>query len=498
MKKTKWYRVLVLSVLFCSAERVSGQFVYSSIGEYTSVSGNGALVRVDHTNNFHVTSQNNERNCSRFVVDDGESVRYFSTTTYLPNPMMSPMLPLNSGYIVNAMEIVGTKCWFAGTHWWETGVVLFEFGPGGAPYMEVDRCGFIGQFDVTDVIAGSGDYKTMDISGTYEINRMVAYTGGVAAVGTTESGESRVVELREVGSGQWSYDVGRSENLEEIFMDVTNAGGKIVTLSRYTDPVHIMYYKFRFGLRYASLGGVASSQSQYVYDTYYAFSDPRAAFAGVDPIYVNYTKREDEILVSYLGKWNNPSNSLKGELIMYRIPVAGGVVAEVLSGVNNVKCTELKEVRVGNVLSQDVNLSLLAEDVYGNSVLRFPYIYRNGIRYDTAYYVASPFLESLCPFNSTNVGFDVAAAGRYLSPYSKLVTIREYSIHSRLDYANLHDCFQIRDGRFHSMGASLFTPQVLNESVIKIKSVRRSPALNPFRSSPVVKIMRCENGNEIQ
>ena len=498
MKKTKWYRVLVLSVLFCSAERVSGQFVYSSIGEYTSVSGNGALVRVDHTNNFHVTSQNSEHNCSRFVVDDGETVRYFSTTTYVSNPMMSPMLPLNSGYIVNAMEIVGTKCWFAGTHWWETGEILFAFGPGGAPYMEIEHCGFIGQFDVADVIAGSGSYKTIDIPDIYEISRMVAHTAGVAAVGMTESGESRVVELLELGTGQWSYDVGKSENSEEVFMDVTNAGGKIVTLSRYKNPVHVMYYKYMFGLRYAPLGGIASSQSQYVYDTYDAFSDPRAAFVGVDPIYVNHTKRGDEILVSYLGKWNNPSNSLEGELIFYRIPVAGGVVAEVLSGVNNVKCTELKEVRLDNALSQYANIALLAEDVYGNSVLRFPYLYGNGIRYDTAYYVSSPVVESLCPFSSTNIGFDVAAVGRHAATFSKLVTIREYSIHSRLDYENLHDCFQTRIGRFHSRYASVFSPQVLNKSVVKIQSARRLPTLKSFRSSLAVKKKKCENGNEIQ
>lgn len=137
MKKTEWYRVLFFFALFCCGERVSGQFAYSSISEYSSVSGQDALVRVDHTNSF-----------------------------YVPNPMMSPLLPTNSGYIVKAMEIVGTKCWFAGTHWWETGEILFEFGQGGAPYMEVEHCGFIGQFDVADVIAGSGDYKTMDISGT--------------------------------------------------------------------------------------------------------------------------------------------------------------------------------------------------------------------------------------------------------------------------------------------------------------------------------------------
>lgn len=497
MKKTKWYRVLVLSVLFCCGERVSGQFAHSSISEYSSVSGQDALVRVDHTNSFYVTSQNSVHNCSRFVVDDGEVVRYFSTTNYVPNPMMSPLLPTNSGYIVKAMEIVGTKCWFAGTHWWETGEILFEFGQGGAPYMEVEHCGFIGQFDVADVIAGSGSYKTIDIPDIYEISRMVAHTAGVAAVGTTESGESRVVELLELGTGQWSYDVGKSENSEEVFMDVTNAGGKIVTLSRYKNPVHVMYYKYMFGLRYAPLGGIASSQSQYVYDTYDAFSDPRAAFAGVKPMYVNYTKRENEILVSYLGNWNSPSNSLLGELIMYRIPVAGGAVGEVLWGVNNVKCTELKEVRFDNALSQYANLSLLAEDVYGNSVLRFPYLNGNGIQYDTAYYVSSPVVESLCPFSSTNIGFDVAAAGRYLAPQSKLVTIREYSIHSRLDYENLHDCFQTRVGHFQSRYASIFTPQILNKSVIKIQSVRRFPVLKSFQSSPMVKKKRCENGNEI-
>ncbi len=317
---------LLLLALACSPG-VGAQFSNNSIDCNHSVVGDRTLIRMDHSREYIVTCSHTENDCSKFSVSTTDITKHFTTTNYIPNPHFSPYAPLNQGYVVKDMRIVGTTCWFVGVHWWETGNVVYGFGFGSPGEWEVKYGGFVGRFDVRDVVNGSGQYEILTIPGTRELTRLAAYSGGITAVGKNMFGVSKLVELEYYSSGQSRFSVGQSSYAEEVFMDVVNASGRIVVLSRFNNPSHYMYYRHYFGLRYGNIGNFFNTHNNnlYCYDNYYPFPDASASFAGLDPIFLNYTNSGNEVLVSYLGT----TGPLNGELIMYRIPSEGVRPAEV-------------------------------------------------------------------------------------------------------------------------------------------------------------------------
>lgn len=98
-------------------------------------------------------------------------------------------------------------------------------------------------------------------------------------------------------------------------MDIVVENGKFVALSRFNNPAHFMFYRYKFGLRYLPQNSYDwSSSTLYCYDMYDAIAND-ASFTSVAPISLSASGM-GSVAVSYVGTYNEPGyNSLNGHAI---------------------------------------------------------------------------------------------------------------------------------------------------------------------------------------
>lgn len=318
------FRVAAFVALFAYSPWATGQ-TFSSITRLTNCSGDRTIVRSNQLLQT-VTCYHDSHNCSSFIVS-GNPSKKFATSTYTVPSGTIPYPVSNEGYIVKDMEILDGVCWFCGEKWNETGNMLYTLE--GLSYPEILHDGFVGRFNLADVLSGSGNFEIMTIPNTTELTHLAVYQGGITAIGESKEYPfySCVVELQET-SFPSSYLVTKTNPAcsMEVFMDVTHAGNKVVTLSRYNaTPTDSSYYKYRFGLRYGTpsyYGYTANTLYNYKTNKVFLPADI-GRFYGLTPIFLTHTNNGNGVVVSYLGGGVEGVDFYCGRLLMAHIASIG-------------------------------------------------------------------------------------------------------------------------------------------------------------------------------
>ena len=467
---------------------VSAQAFFSQIDRYDSLQGKNTLVGRDYNSSYLVTV-GHKQDYSFFIVSDGTSEKYFYTN--LGANQVPTFVQGSWSYHITDMEIEGSTCWFCGYKWYVTGRIIYTLE--GAT-LEVRNTGIVGRFDMADVISGGGNYNVIEIDTVERLDKMTVYVDGMTAVGKTKAGGACVVELKKNLTGTVTYKVGRSANVNEVFMDVVNANGRIVTLSRYKQPnaEYGYYFSLRYGNPYNFLntGSVA-----YCYSTYDFFPDDRARFTGVTPMCLSYPNRNHEVVVSCLGTYNlQNGNSLKGHFIAYHILAEGNKTVYALFNQEISSYTALREVRFNYPSSQYQNMSVLLEN-NDFSVVRFPYLRMNYfLDDDTILQVDNPRIESIMPHDGSSASpCWVDMSGYYPNDFSRIAHVLEYGIHNHLDLWNTMNCFSLETGVFHTIEAAT-TALNKSDGLVVVRSKTAIFPFRPFLSYNVAPVAHCIDG----
>lgn len=402
-------KTIFFAMLVCGPS-VSGQS-FSSMEKLLNCTGAESFLRKNNTM-YTVICYHDNHNCSSFVVEGLPSNKKFATSTYASEPSQNLN---NYGYIVKDMELLDGVCWFCGEKWAETGRMLYTLE--GLAYPEVTHYGFIGRFNMADVTSGSGNFEIMIIPGTGTMTHLAVYTGGVTAIGQILDFPytSYVVELQET-SFPGGYIVGKyaSTREDEVFMDVARAGGKVVTLSRFNDPIDNAFYSFSFGLRYGTATNYANTANTlYQYKTNKIFFPANIGqFYGLTPIFLTYSNIGNGVVVSYLGGGDPSNHYYSGHLLMANIPSEGANTVNCRINYDMDRYSQIKEVHFNNNHLQGSRMAILVEDNSGNSTFRFPRW--DTSNRDTILYTNNANLESFTYYYSGN-DFSILGTGNNTS-----------------------------------------------------------------------------------
>ena len=477
------YIATLLTILACGP-RVAGQS-FSSVTKYNNCTGDKTLIRKNQTS-YTVTCYHDEHNCSSFIVES-QIRRKFATTSYSNNGQ-TPLAP-QTGYIVRDMELLDGVCWFCGEKWVETGQMLYTLE--GLAYPEVLHYGFIGRFNMADVIAGNGNYETMVISGTEVLTALAVYVSGVTAIGGAidHPYSSCVVELQETSfPGSYLVTTEVSSNSEEVFMDVTCAGGKVITLSRFNNPANSSYYNYRFGLRYGTPSSFTyTANTLYCYNTSLLFSIPDAGkFYNLSPIFLCKTNNGKGVVVSHLGEGSANTNIYSGHLMLYHIGSEGATSVEVKNNYDMDVYSEIKEITFNVPFNTYSKMAILLD---GNT-LRFP-LWASNYNYDTVMYTNDYNLASMVYYYAQSGLFDISGVG--YDSTNKIVRLYQ-NVNSDWPTWNSMTCMQTKWGQFSgNLKNNCLETINQNMNIITAKGVTFSSF--PFTSSWVTTQQTCVDGN---
>lgn len=493
MKKMLCIRLLpffLLAGLVVGPERAACQ--NSEVYKYTQSVGDSVLIRTNQARSYRVISFHDSHKCSSFIVDNNTTRRGFATTSY--NTAPTPGC-LHKGYVVKDMAVLGTTCWFCGYEWIETGRTLYTLE--GLQYPEVLHYGYVGRFNVVDVINQVGTFEVMRFADTRVLTSLAVYDGGLSAVGQLLNfNKTCFLEMKENSSGTGVYHcrIDSSSYHEEEFMDVVWAGGKVVTLSRFDNPQHVMFYKYRFGLRYGSpLDFTNTSTKIYCYDVSSMTANMTdGCFDGLKPVRLAYANCNNEVIVSYLGsKAGNINNPFAGKVLSYRVPSEGSNTVMYSYSQGSGVYSELKDVRYSVPTGNTSLVSFLLEDSLGQSVIRYPNLSQTGTRYDTIIYTDVYNLESVMPLNSGNF-MSIYAAGNNAT--KNIVEVREFEVNNYLSIWPQYNCLSVGYGEWKVfIRTNTDSPRI--ETMIVISEENRTFSQKNYIKTNGYRGMICENGD---
>lgn len=409
----KLKQLALLMIMMGMVATASAQ--YSKTHKYTTMAGNRVLTRIDDSGNYQVVCGHTTENHSFFIVNNSTTSKTFYTT-----PHHGSIVPLGAdyGYIVHDMQMFGTEVWCCGTYWHETGNMIYTIF--GTSYPEKEYKGFVGHFSASNIALGAGGVNMAPIDSTYEFNKIAVVAGRVAAVGNTDEGSGTCLLdlLYYTNSASYNaklYKPTSDSHGDEVLMDIVTENGKFVTLSRFDNPSHFMFYRYRFGLRYLPLNSYDwSSSTMYCYDVYDAISN-YASFTSVGPIMLSASGM-GSVAVSYVGTYDAPNpNSLKGHAISCIVGAEGASTMRVSYNGDPLRYTTIKEAKYAKPYSGNNDLVLLLEDSAGNSALRFPMLTGSGLYTRPTYDTPSPKVTSIAPQKGSAYNINLYGAGYYTS-----------------------------------------------------------------------------------
>lgn len=438
-----------------------------------------------------------------FIVRDGYTTRTFDLPL-APGSGAGQVGSASYGHTVHDMQIYGSTCWFCGKRWNR----IYEFGmpayPGAPiPIIEsVDSLPYVGKFDIAGAVAGTAVVKIMYFptsDNLMRLNRLATTGDGVVMIGEQGSAHNTVlVELTENTTNN-TYKIIQSSFSEEVFMDLVRTGNKVVTLSRFNNPIHTGFYNYTFGLRYGTPNSfVSTGNTMYGYDTYYPFCDTRAKFTGVDPIILsnvnNSINLTNAVTVSFV---STSATAYVGQLISYHIASQGAMPTDVLWTAGKDYYTKIKDAKFNKPLTFNTFMAVLLEDNNGNSVLRFPYLNVGNTSYsDTILYAADPKLESLAPFQYMSNSFETYAAGYYALDYSKISFLEEYELHDHFNPSNPATCFSVKLGTIHSIPSEYYPSTMTDKPLVVVSTKTGVFEQNTISATVLESIFDCQRSRE--
>lgn len=426
----------LLPLLIAVGLSVTGQNGF--IDQYGNVKGTHVLVRTAPTGFYNISCSHSNHDVSTFVTEINGSSYRCSTSTYVEDNGLSPFPVKNKGYHISDMQLDDSVCWVCGYVWQETGEWVFN--QQGLGYKEILRKGFIGRFNAVKVAQTTSDFfRYVTVDSVASLDRLALTSGGAVAIGRAHDSTSRVVELAESTNNGYTLKCARSNDPQEVFMDVVRAGDRVVTLSRYNNPSHYMYYHYYFGLRYGTLSNfISTANGVYAYDTYFFYNDSRFFFTGLDPIFLSATGSGNGVTVSCLAS-NENVPATNGHFMIYNVTGQGSTTTNKIF-YNSDTCT-YRRLWDSDCPSSNFT-TLLLEDSIGRSVLRFVQLSFNPNNPQSQYALrlASPRLESLCGYMGNTSSYNLSVAGRYPSEQNKTAYLREKGLPGRLPYWNGNNC----------------------------------------------------------
>ena len=283
---------------------------------YPTLKGDGIISRVTNNGQYGITCYTSTHNISSFVVTNGNISINYPTSNYVVSNPFDPNPTLNHGYSIRDMKIVGDTCWICGTYWRETG--QWKYNMQGLLYWEILYDGFVGYVLLSDMINQSCPVKYISVPFVQYLNKLIVYQDKIAAIGEYETDEGRFVEITRLNDAQWNFTVGQTTCSEEQFKGITYTGGKVIVLSRFNDPLHVMYYKHGIGLRYGTLGSfLSTSQKIYCYSTRDADGTSDFDFWPTAPLIFDKANTTGSVVVGYICNPTEPMDQYRGRLVYY-------------------------------------------------------------------------------------------------------------------------------------------------------------------------------------
>lgn len=427
----RYFYCFFVFVLFLPLS-VKGQTGF--LDTYSALKGNRIISRVSSNGQYRMTCYHTNHNIANFVVTDGSVCYNYPSSNYVPNTPFSPNPVLNSGYIIRDMKIKGDTCWICGSYWRDTGEWIFNIQ--GQAYMEVLYNGFVGYLLMSAMTQqGSCPIWYITVPGTQYLNKMVLTPQGIAAIGEYGSDRRFFVELTRNSSSLWSYKVGESSYSEEVFRDITYAGGKIVVLSRFDNPQHYMYYTNGLGLRYGTPGSfISTGQHLYCYFTSYITGISDLDFDPEEPIIFDKTYVGEGVAVGYICNPLAPVSSYRGRLVFFIVDAENDHYPECVVSNNNQKYET-----VIDISSIDQNRrAVLLRDSLGNSVYRFSQF--QNCTFEKILSLTGPQKMSVSSFASPYNDMGFFSGGHFASMQNKISCLYEPQILSRINSWNANNC----------------------------------------------------------
>lgn len=458
----------------------------SIVKQYTALAGDSVLIRTD--NSIFVTCCNTTDMRSCFVVDNGTTCRQFFTTQ-----VPSGIYITDSGYVVKDMQLVNGVCWFAGYKWFDTGQPVYT--PGGEAYNLITYTAFVGKFNTADVLSGSGNYGIIEISGMHHIERLAVIGNNVTAIGVKANGVRQLVDLKKIFL---SYTVRIEESTlsQEVFMDVVAAGDKIVLLSRFSTPGSTELEKY-FGLRYSSAGAMYGNSALHRYDVSTAYNS-YLTFPSVHPIRLAATNNGNGVVVGYVAQYYDlPSgNPLYNKFALFHVATENDDSTEVIINSDGEKYTDIADIRFNKPVNDNTHMALLLASGSSYRYLRFPPLSFSSPTTDDIFYINSPFIQSIAPYQTASTGLELAATGHYypgITPYAMEVKEEGILNHSGTFYTQ--NCFQISEGEL-SMNNVYSKKDDLTHSLNTLSAQQSVRFTNhSYTSSIVSRTTTCVDGN---
>lgn len=424
-------KLCIITVFFLSTPLSWCQTGYLDC--YPTLKGDGIISRVTNDGQYGITCYTSTHNISSFVVTNGNISINYPTSNYVASNPFDPTPTLNHGYSIRDMKIVGDTCWICGTYWRETG--QWKYNMQGLLYWEILYDGFVGYVLLSDMINQSCPVKYISVPFVQYLNKLIVYQDKIAAIGEYETDEGRFVEITRLNDAQWNFSVGKTTCSEEQFKGITYTGGKVVVLSRFNDPLHVMYYKHGIGLRYGTLGSfLSTSQKIYCYSTRDADGTSDFDFWPTAPLIFDKANTTGSVVVGYICNPTEPMDQYRGRLVYYYFNYENDHHPVCIYNNDNKRYSSIKDF---SYHGSDQTVALL-EDSVGNSVFRFSML-QNG-SYEKSLTLAGPQMMSVGTYTSSFFDMGIYAGGNYCNSQNKLSCLHEPLIFARTNSWNSENC----------------------------------------------------------
>ena len=407
---------------------------------FNDIKGEHVLTAAHNKSKYFVTCSHTDDNRSCFLVENvvtGARKKFYTTAHVEPS-----MFYTCSGYIVNEMEIDNDyNCWFCGSKWVRTG--QYVYNTQGLLVPDTVRYGYIGRFDLFEVMNGSGNLEIMTIGNSFNLEHFTLTDDG-----SLYATEEMMIYKIQPNSAGYSVDKGfightnQNGSLVCRFMDVVCSGDTVITLALCVDSNHFFHYHDMFFLNYGTRSNFFAGNNTYPYDTYDAYNDRRARRWTNAPVFLTKTNKGCGVVVSYITENTDyPLHDFPGKLIMFHFPEELTEPTEIIHNDDTDVYVRIKDIKSSDSSLGKSFMAVLLEDSYGKSVVRFPRVGTGALFLnDTIRKVQYPKYESIVPFRNpdSEPGNNPSAtvAGYYPLNQNRVARNTKYNIrveNTRLD-----------------------------------------------------------------
>lgn len=401
---------------------------------YNSVTGTNVISRQNNLNNIIVVCSHKNGIEAEFTVSN----KNLKTTI---GPYTGLTGDERDGYIVESMEVVDSICYFCGKKWHEQLVPIYTMEGYISYEPEYSYKGFIGKFNINDILSGGTSFKEMSFNNISELSKLTYSGGNITAIGENTNNISIVLELRQQ-LGWWFYRIGTSPRSDEVFMDIVSCNSETVMATRFDGSLSSTMLERNIGLRYGSKSNYCGSCTYlYCYDVCDIFTSNGLKSYYVSPVLLSWNHVGNTVFVSSLGQQYHWAN----RPYMFRVNRKGEDTIRYQFTSDSYRYSKINEVRFRNAPNPNNQMVLLMESTSGKSTFRFPqWNSPVGTVSDTIVDDDTLKFQSIHPFyNSIYLSL---LAGGFNANTGKVLTYKLYGIHNPYNNWSDNTCRSVKTG----------------------------------------------------